>query len=52
MIKANCVSKSLAGLGVETAVFNLLGLAVTQSLAAVSQGLTGDDDEEDNRKSI
>ena len=39
--------RSLAGLGVETAVFNLLGLAVTQGLAAVSQGLTGDDDEED-----
>ena len=44
--------KSLIGLGVETAVFNLLGLAVTQGLAAVSQGLTGDDDEEDNRKSF
>lgn len=44
--------RSLAGLGVETAVFNLLGLAVTQGLAAVSQGLTGDDDEEDKRKSF
>ena len=27
-------------------------MAVTQGLAAVSQGLTGDDDEEDNRKSF
>ena len=44
--------RSLAGLGVETAVFNLLGLAVTQSLAAVSQGLTGDDDEEDKEKAF
>jgi hypothetical protein len=44
--------RSLAGLGVETAVFNLLGLAVTQGLAAVSQGLTGDDDEEDKEKAF
>ena len=44
--------RSLAGLGVETAMFNLLGLAVTQGLAAISQGLTGDDDEEAQQKSF
>ncbi len=44
--------RSLAGLGVETATFNLLGLAITQGLAAISQGFTGDDDEEDKNKAL
>ena len=44
--------RSLAGLGVETATFNLLGLAITQVLAAISQGFTGDDDEEDKNKAL
>ena len=44
--------RSLAGLGVETATFNLLGLAITQGLAAMSQAITGDDDEEDKDKAL
>jgi len=44
--------RSLAGLGVETATFNLLGLAITQGLAAMSQAITGDDDEEDKNKAL
>ena len=48
----NSAYRSLAGLGVETATFNLIGLAVTQGLAAISQGITGDDDEEDQQRSF
>ena len=44
--------RSLAGLGVETATFGLLGLAITQGLAAMSQWLTGDDDEEAQQKAF
>lgn len=43
---------SLAGLGVETAIFNSMGLAITQGLAALSQAITGDDDDEANQKSF
>ena len=48
----NSAYRSLAGLGVETATFNLIGFAVTQGLAAISQGITGDDDEEDQQRSF
>ena len=48
----NSAFRSLIGLGVETAVFNLIGFAITQGLAAISQGITGDDDEEAQQKSF
>jgi len=39
-------AKSLAGLGVETIMFNSLGLAISSMLSKLSEGLTGEDEED------
>lgn len=38
--------KSLAGLGVETAVFNLLGLGISSMLAQATKSIVGDDEDD------
>ena len=43
-------AKSLGGLGVETLIFNAMGLGLTQLTAALSNALMGEDDEEQDTK--
>ena len=37
--------QSLAGLGLETTIFNAIGLGITQSMAAAARALSGEDEE-------
>ena len=41
--------RSLGGLGVETVMFNAIGLGITQTLSAAARLLSGDDEEERGR---
>ena len=40
--------QSLAGLGLETTVFNLFGLGITQALSALARGISGEDEDDPN----